>query len=123
MTCSTIRARGRHRQAHRRRSGRRQAHAAADPCDEARQPRARRLCAQAIENGGRDDFPAVLQAIRASGAIEATRKAAEDEAELALNALNASLFRFQGVLGRIVKVRSRTEILIFGTLYKSRISM
>jgi octaprenyl-diphosphate synthase len=42
----------------------------------------------AIEGGGRDDFAAVLQAIRASGAIEATRKAAEDEAERALNALN-----------------------------------
>jgi octaprenyl-diphosphate synthase len=42
----------------------------------------------AIESGGRDDFAAVLQAIRASGAIEATRKAAEDEAERALNALN-----------------------------------
>ena len=42
----------------------------------------------AIEHGGRDDFAAVLQAIRASGAIEATRKAAEDEAERALNALN-----------------------------------
>ena len=43
----------------------------------------------AIETGGRDDFPAVLEAIRASGAIEATQKAAEAEAELALNALNA----------------------------------
>ena len=43
---------------------------------------------KAIENGGRDDFPAVLQAIRASGAIEATRKAAEEEAERAMNALN-----------------------------------
>ena len=42
----------------------------------------------AIENGGRDDFAVVLQAIRASGAIEATRKAAEAEAERALNALN-----------------------------------
>ncbi|MCK6395808.1 MAG: polyprenyl synthetase family protein [Zoogloea sp.] len=43
----------------------------------------------AIENGGRDDFPAVLEAIRATGAIEATRKVAEAEAELALNALDA----------------------------------
>jgi octaprenyl-diphosphate synthase len=42
----------------------------------------------AIENGGRDDFPAVLEAIRVTGAIEATRKVAEAEAELALNALN-----------------------------------
>lgn len=42
----------------------------------------------AIESGGRDDFAAVLQAIRASGAIEATRKAAEDEADRALRALD-----------------------------------
>ncbi|WP_298600973.1 octaprenyl diphosphate synthase [Zoogloea sp.] len=42
----------------------------------------------AIESGGRDDFAAVLQAIRASGAIEATRKAAEDEAERAMSALS-----------------------------------
>jgi octaprenyl-diphosphate synthase len=51
----------------------------------------------AIENGGRDDFPAVLEAIRATGAIEATQKAAEAEAELALNALEcacpASVFK------------------------------
>ena len=43
----------------------------------------------AIENGGRDDFPAVLEAIRATGAIEATRKVAEAEAQLALEALEA----------------------------------
>ncbi|WP_374499307.1 polyprenyl synthetase family protein [Zoogloea sp.] len=43
----------------------------------------------AIENGGRDDFPAVLDAIRATGAIEATRKVAEAEAQLALEALEA----------------------------------
>ena len=43
----------------------------------------------AIENGGRDDFAAVLTAIRASGAIEATRKVAEAEAQLALDALEA----------------------------------
>ncbi|WP_153159604.1 octaprenyl diphosphate synthase [Zoogloea sp. 1C4] len=43
----------------------------------------------AIENGGRDDFAAVLAAIRASGAIEATRKVAEAEAQLALDALEA----------------------------------
>ncbi len=43
----------------------------------------------AIENGGRDDFPAVLEAIRANGAIEATRKVAEAEAQLALEALEA----------------------------------
>ncbi len=42
----------------------------------------------AIESGGRDDFAAVLQAIRASGAIEATRKAAEDEADCAMSALS-----------------------------------
>jgi len=51
---------------------------------------------KAIESGGRDDFPAVLAAIRASGAIEATQKVAEEEAELALKALNvlpASVFK------------------------------
>lgn len=43
---------------------------------------------KAIETGGRDDFAVVLSAIRESGAIEATRKVAEEEAKLALNALN-----------------------------------
>ncbi|WP_299868698.1 octaprenyl diphosphate synthase [Zoogloea sp.] len=44
---------------------------------------------KAIEEGGRDDFLAVMHAIRATGAIEATRKVAEGEAELALAALQA----------------------------------
>lgn len=51
---------------------------------------------KAIENGGRDDFAVVLSAIRESGAIEATRKVAEEEAQLALNALNqlpSSIFK------------------------------
>lgn len=43
---------------------------------------------KAIETGGRDDFAVVLSAIRESGAIEATRKVAEEEAKLAVNALN-----------------------------------
>ena len=51
---------------------------------------------KAIENGGRDDFPAVLAAIRATGALEETRRVAEAEAQLALDALSAlppSIFR------------------------------
>lgn len=51
---------------------------------------------KAIETGGRDDFAVVLSAIRESGAIEATRKVAEEEAQLALNALNelpSSIFK------------------------------
>lgn len=41
----------------------------------------------AIESGGRDDFPQVLAAIRASGALEYTRRRAETEASLAAAAL------------------------------------
>jgi octaprenyl-diphosphate synthase len=41
----------------------------------------------AIENGGRDDFPAVLAAIRATGALEHSRKCALAEANLATAAL------------------------------------
>jgi len=41
----------------------------------------------AIENGGRDDFPAVLAAIRATGALEHSRKCAQAEANLATAAL------------------------------------
>lgn len=51
---------------------------------------------KAIESGGRDDFPAVLAAIRATGALEETRRVAEAEAQLALEALSAlppSVFR------------------------------
>jgi octaprenyl-diphosphate synthase len=50
----------------------------------------------AIENGGRDDFASVLDAIHATGALEATRMVAQEEARLALEALDAlppSLFK------------------------------
>jgi octaprenyl-diphosphate synthase len=43
----------------------------------------------AIENGGRDDFPAVLAAIRATGALEHSRQCALAEANLATAALEA----------------------------------
>lgn len=42
---------------------------------------------KAIEQGGRDDFGAVLEAIRASGALEHARKQAAKEAELAREAI------------------------------------
>lgn len=42
---------------------------------------------QAIENGGRDDFPAVLAAIRATNALEHTTKQAQAEADRAINAI------------------------------------
>ena len=38
---------------------------------------------KAIEEGGRDDFPLVLEAIRSSGALDHARKRAVQEAELA----------------------------------------
>ena len=38
---------------------------------------------KAIEEGGRDDFPAVLDAIRNSGALDYARERATQEAELA----------------------------------------
>ncbi|MBU0751866.1 MAG: polyprenyl synthetase family protein [Gammaproteobacteria bacterium] len=41
----------------------------------------------AIESGGRDAFPKVLAAVRASGALEAAREYAELEAKLATDAL------------------------------------
>lgn len=41
----------------------------------------------AIENGGREDFQAVLSAIRATGALEYAKKKAEAEATLAATAL------------------------------------
>jgi len=44
---------------------------------------------QAIENGGRDDFPAVLTAIRETGALEHARVQAKVEADLAANAIVA----------------------------------
>ncbi|MCU0841356.1 MAG: octaprenyl diphosphate synthase [Thiobacillaceae bacterium] len=42
---------------------------------------------QAIANGGSEDFPAILQAIRDTGALEYTRRQAEREAQLAVDAL------------------------------------
>ena len=51
---------------------------------------------RAIENGGRDDFPDVLAAIRATGALEHTRKQAETEADRAqasIESLPASTYK------------------------------
>jgi octaprenyl-diphosphate synthase len=42
---------------------------------------------RAIEQGGRDDFPAVLAAIHATGALDYTRERAAEEARLALAGL------------------------------------
>ena len=42
----------------------------------------------ASENGGRDDFAAVLAAIKATGALEETRRYAEAEARLAIDAIS-----------------------------------
>jgi octaprenyl-diphosphate synthase len=50
----------------------------------------------AIENGGRDDFAAVLGAIRATGALEVTRRHARSEADKAIEAVSSlppSIFR------------------------------
>ena len=44
---------------------------------------------KAIENGGRDDFPAVLAAIRATGALEHARQQAKEEADRAITALES----------------------------------
>jgi len=43
---------------------------------------------QAIEQGGRDDFPAVLEAIRQSGALDHARARAQQEAQLARDAIS-----------------------------------
>lgn len=43
---------------------------------------------QAIANGGTEDFAAILQAIRDTGALEYTRQQAEREAQLAVEALD-----------------------------------
>ena len=51
---------------------------------------------QAIENGGREDFPAVLEAIQTTRALEFTRDHARTEADLAVAALQplpASIFK------------------------------
>jgi len=42
---------------------------------------------RAIESGGRDDFAAVLEAIRATGALEHAKKCAQEESNLAAIAL------------------------------------
>jgi octaprenyl-diphosphate synthase len=44
---------------------------------------------QAIESGGRDDFPAVLAAIQRSGALQHARACAENEANLARTVISA----------------------------------
>ncbi len=44
---------------------------------------------RAIESGGRDDFSAVLAAIRATGALEHTKRQAKAEADRAAAAINA----------------------------------
>lgn len=46
------------------------------------------LVRNAIENGGRDDFAAVLAAIQATGALEAARKVARAEADRAIEAIS-----------------------------------
>lgn len=54
------------------------------------------LVREAIETGGRDAFPQIVEAIRATGALEATRQFALREAELAqatLSALPPSQFK------------------------------
>lgn len=47
------------------------------------------LVRSAIEGGGRDNFGAVLEAIRATGALEYVRNKAKDEARLAQEAISA----------------------------------
>ncbi|MFN3984417.1 MAG: octaprenyl diphosphate synthase [Rhodocyclaceae bacterium] len=54
------------------------------------------LVRKAIESGGRADFPAVLEAIHATGALDDTRRSARAEADLAiasLDALPSSIFK------------------------------
>ncbi|HZV53487.1 MAG TPA: octaprenyl diphosphate synthase [Rhodocyclaceae bacterium] len=51
---------------------------------------------KAIEEGGRDAFPHVLAAVKASGALDAARKQAEAEAKIAIDAiacLPASIYK------------------------------
>jgi octaprenyl-diphosphate synthase len=55
-----------------------------------------RCVRQAIESGGRDDFPEVLSAVLATGALEHTRKQAEAEAvraQAVIEALTASAYK------------------------------
>ncbi len=51
---------------------------------------------RAIEEGGRDAFPEVLAAVKASGALDAARRHAEAEAKIAIDAISclpASIYR------------------------------
>jgi octaprenyl-diphosphate synthase len=51
---------------------------------------------KAIEEGGRDTFPEVLDAVKASGALDAARRHAEGEAKLAIDAISclpASIYK------------------------------
>jgi octaprenyl-diphosphate synthase len=51
---------------------------------------------RAIEEGGRDQFPQVLAAVKASGALEAARTHAQAEAQIAIDAISqlpASVYR------------------------------
>ncbi|MGB7990657.1 MAG: polyprenyl synthetase family protein, partial [Candidatus Methylophosphatis roskildensis] len=43
---------------------------------------------KAIEEGGREDFPAVIDAIRATGALGEARRRAQTESSLAMDALS-----------------------------------
>jgi octaprenyl-diphosphate synthase len=59
-------------------------------------PEQRDCVRSAIETGGRDDFPAVLAAIHATGALEHTKKQAKAEADRAaatINSLPASPYK------------------------------
>jgi octaprenyl-diphosphate synthase len=47
------------------------------------------LVRSAIEGGGRENFGAVLEAIRATGALEYVRNMAKDEVRLACEAISA----------------------------------
>ena len=59
---------------------------------------------QAIENGGREDFPAVLAAIQRSGALQHARACAENEANLAREAISA--------LGDSIYKKALIELLV-----------
>lgn len=53
------------------------------------EPAAARLVRNAIEQGGRDEFAAVLAVVRSSGALDRARRVAESEAALAVDAIAA----------------------------------
>ena len=50
-------------------------------------PQQAEVIKKAVQDGGREDFPAVLEAVRATGALTYARKVAEGEAEAARGAL------------------------------------